>query len=141
MKKFVASLFVGAMLAAGLVSAGTGTATAASGCSPYAGQIATHTGIKGHKRAHTGQRAKLKFHVSGHGTVKPMGVLKLKIRGKGVRYKHNFNYTGGLVKFKTPVLRKVGKYKVKVKFAPVSCSVYKHSKAKRIVTVRKFHTP
>jgi hypothetical protein len=130
MKKLIAALFAAVLMAAGLVVATGGTASA--DCSPtkYAGCVATKTKASGPGVVVKGTKATVCASVKAKGSnATPTGrvVLKVTRNAGGYFFKKSVTYSGGEVCVKTTKLNKRGGYAVEAKFKAPDSSVFLNS--------------
>lgn len=126
MKKLFVGLFATLLMGAGLVGVTPGSAVAAC---PYTGCVTTSTDAGGPHRLASGHRPRTVVKVSAAGNPKPSGSLRVtyeRVKG-GFSETITKGYSGGVERFRGPVLKKEGRYTVTVKFVPGSNSVWKKS--------------
>ena len=115
MKKLFGVLVAAVMLAGGLVAFAMSPASAAC---PYTGCAATYTTIIAPDRVERGSRARICVRVTTDGNATPKGRVTLAVirsRG-GFRYTDNKAYDAPRTCFRTPRLRKLGRYVISAKF-------------------------
>lgn len=130
MKKLIAILFTAVLVAAGLVAATGGTASA--NCTPtqYSGCVRTTTKAQVPDFAAQGERARICARVNAIGSnAKPTGRIVFKIkRAKGGYFeKQAVAYAGGKTCITTRVLNRKGKYNVTAKYQSPDGSVFSNS--------------
>ena len=130
MKKLIAALFAAVLMAAGLVAATGGTASANCNPSTYSGCISTVTKAKVQDNVKKGNTARICGKVKAVGsTAKPNGKLVFIVKSSnGFFQKESAAYPGGpKVCTDTRTLKKKGGYTLTVKFKSPSGSVFKNS--------------
>ncbi|WP_122818809.1 hypothetical protein [Nocardioides pantholopis] len=134
MKKLIAGVFAATLTTAGLVAV-TGTAATAA---PYTGTVKTVSSVTTPAPVKAGKPAIVKVKV-GAGNAKAKGKVTVVVKNKAGKIvsKKVVDYKGKTIKVKTSKLKKAGAYKVVVRFAPKRNSVFKASKSKTKISVRK----
>lgn len=130
MKKLIAALFTAALMAAGLVVATGGTASA--DCTPtnYAGCVATRTKVDSPGVVVQGQKAQICVTVNARGSnLEPRGrvVVKVTRNAGGYFFKKSKPYNGSEVCVKTSRLQKRGGYNIDAAFKAPNNSVFINS--------------
>lgn len=130
MKKLISALFAAVLMAAGMVVATGGTASA--DCSPtqYAGCVATKTKVSGPGVVVQGSKASVCATVKAKGSnATPKGKVTFKVtrNAGGYFFKKSKSYNGSEVCVKTSKLAKKGGYSVDVNFKAPNSSVFLNS--------------
>lgn len=141
MKKLIAALFAAVLMAAGLVTFTSGTATAAC---PYTGCIASDSEVTGTTALKSGNNPRFTISVERAGNTKaaanndPKGTVRLVIKRKGGGFSATRNvYYGGSAKtIVGPKLFKLGTYTATIRFIPAANSRYSGSVDTKVIKVK-----
>ena len=140
MKKLIATTVVAVMMAAGLVVASGGVASA--GCSPsqYAGCFKTRTSVTATKKVPRGTRATICVTVtlaSGSGTPNGTVLMSIKKKGSTSSVRRQIDYYGGKTCMVTRRLNKKGKYHVTALYRSPAGSVFYDSLGRTSFKVKR----
>jgi len=136
MKKLFAAILTAALMGLGLVATTGSPASAACGytaCVPTTTVASTKASVK------IGKKGKVKAAVVASGNAKPVGTVKIVVRGPQGYKKVTevpFNGTAGPVQVKTGKLFKRGEYTVVVKFDGPANGIFDESSDKTSFLVR-----
>jgi hypothetical protein len=127
MKNLFASLMVVVLATFGLATVSSATAVA----DPYPGTVATTTTVKHRTSQPKMQRFKMRIKVTAAGA-SPNGTVTCQVNRKrgGFTYSRSKGYHGRAVKFRTPRLKKAGRYSFTCSYVPPPNSVFQGSSKK-----------